>query len=45
MINPDGARIFICPECLQGKHQNCDRTTLNEEDDLIVECECDHDKR
>ena len=28
-----------CPECQQGKHDNCDGLTLNKNDDF-VECPC-----
>lgn len=30
----------ICPECRDGKHQNCDGTALDLETDLIVPCGC-----
>lgn len=29
----------VCPECLAGKHENCDGTALSE-DDEIVDCRC-----
>lgn len=30
----------VCPECLQGKHGNCDGTALDEEHDEITLCAC-----
>lgn len=30
----------ICPECLSGKHVNCDGRALDEITDLIVQCQC-----
>jgi hypothetical protein len=30
-----------CPECLAGKHQNCDGTAWDRERDEITTCKCD----
>lgn len=38
--------LAACPECLAGKHGNCDGSALEVETDEIVECACftfDHD--
>lgn len=32
---------FICPECRQEKHNNCDGTAFDEGNDDFVQCECD----
>lgn len=32
--------ISICPECVQGKHQNCDRTAWNNTKDEETKCPC-----
>lgn len=31
----------VCPECLAGKHQNCDGTTWDFDRDEITLCACD----
>lgn len=31
----------VCPECAQGKHQNCTGWALNEATDEIVDCHCE----
>ena len=30
----------ICPECISGKHQNCDGTAWHNERDEVVDCDC-----
>lgn len=30
----------VCPECAQGKHQNCDGQTYDDETDDVVLCGC-----
>jgi hypothetical protein len=30
----------VCPECIAGKHSNCDGTTLDERTDTIGDCLC-----
>jgi hypothetical protein len=30
----------VCPECIAGKHSNCDGTALDERTDFIVTCGC-----
>lgn len=37
----DARRIAICPECVQGKHTNCDGTALHAETDEVGTCECE----
>lgn len=32
-----------CPECRNGKHQNCDGVALDPDADEIVECGCAQD--
>lgn len=32
-----------CPECVAGKHQNCDGTAWDDERDDITECGCNLD--
>lgn len=32
----------ICPECRNGKHQNCTNEALDESTDEIVPCNCIH---
>jgi hypothetical protein len=32
--------IAICPECRQGKHDNCDGTAYDIEADALVRCLC-----
>lgn len=34
---------LTCPECLAGKHQNCDGRALNPYNDQIEACECSHE--
>lgn len=31
---------FICPECAQGKHGNCDGTAWDNQADVGVPCDC-----
>lgn len=31
----------ICPECQQGKHQNCDGLAWDFIDDKLTNCDCD----
>lgn len=37
----DARRHAICPECVQGKHTNCDGTALHTETDEVGACECE----
>lgn len=30
----------ICPECVAGKHKNCDGTTWDNETDGLIPCAC-----
>lgn len=32
---------MVCPECQQGKHQNCDGIAYLEDDDTLIRCDCD----
>ena len=40
-ISETATSSVICPECVQGKHSNCDGTALNPDSDEIVSCECE----
>jgi len=39
-LAPEIPHKFICPECKQGKHDNCDGTALDELKDVFTACEC-----
>lgn len=42
-LAPEIPRSFLCPECVQGKHDNCDGMTLDPIKDILTPCECtDH---
>ena len=30
----------ICPECVNGKHANCDGSAWNDEEDRLTSCQC-----
>lgn len=30
-----------CPECMQGKHQNCAHQAIDPDTDELVDCECE----
>jgi hypothetical protein len=34
------ARLSACPECLAGKHGNCDGRTWDDEADAYTDCPC-----
>lgn len=30
----------VCPECVNGKHTNCDGSAWNDEEDCLTSCQC-----
>lgn len=34
--------LVICPECRDGKHQNCIGYALDAATDIVGECQCKH---
>lgn len=47
-LSVDAIAVADCPECVQGKHLNCDATTWSERLDRAVPCPChirDHHDR
>jgi hypothetical protein len=32
---------WLCPECLTGKHRNCDGTAWDFDNDEITDCQCE----
>jgi hypothetical protein len=36
-------RPEVCPECRAGKHGNCPGWALDEVNDELIDCPCDHD--
>lgn len=32
----------VCPECVQGKHINCDGQAWDSRVDEITDCQCEH---
>lgn len=35
-----GAVVLICPECRDGKHQNCLHQALRADDEIVNHCDC-----
>lgn len=36
----DSSEVDDCPECVQGKHDNCDGVTWDQETDTYADCPC-----
>lgn len=40
--DPDQTTIPVCPECVNGKHKNCDGNAWDDVEDELTDCRCEH---